>query len=107
MRLFRYIAQFFGENVYCEDCMHCAPREDQPWDSSNAIFDRGPICKAHPITVDCSEKDTFVKRGANVKIIKAHKSCDEVRLLRSMPKTYDPTCWKFDKKPLQSENNVV
>ncbi len=101
MRLFRYIAQFFGESVYCEDCIHCVPQEE------DTIFPSGPICKAHPMTVDRSEKDDFVKRGREINIVKTYKPCKEVRLIKTMPLSYMPTCWKFDKKPLQSEKNVV
>ncbi len=91
MRLFRFIAQFFQKDaVYCEDCLHRMPEEDHQVG--------GPKCHAHPITRDNSDENTYVKREAEVKIIKTFKSCKEVRSLRTMPPTYDPTCWKFDKK---------
>ncbi len=101
MRLFRYIAQFFGESIYCEDCIHCTPSD------TDTITDKGPMCKAHPITIDCSEKDTFVKKDRKIEIIKSYKPCKEVRLIKTMPLTYDETCWKFDKKPLTDEENVI
>lgn len=101
MRLFRFIAQFWSDDgIYCEDCIHCVPGDEQ-------IGKKKKMCKAHPIKVDCSEKDTFVKRGAKVNIIKTYKSCEEVRLIKTMPLSYCDTCWKFDKKPLTSESNVV
>lgn len=99
MRLFRFIAQFFGESVYCEECIHCV--------AGDKYNKSQPMCKAHPITVDCSEKDTFVKRDRKIEIIKSYKPCKEVRLLKSMPLTYDDACWKFDKKPLTNDSDVV
>jgi hypothetical protein len=91
MRLFRFIAQFFQkEAVYCEDCIHCVPGDYHHKDKK--------MCKAHPIKVDLSEKDTYVKRGAKVKIVETYKSCHEIRLIKAMPVIYDSTCWKFDKK---------
>ena len=91
MRLFRFIAQFFQkEAVYCEDCVHCVPGDKYQQD--------GYMCKDHPLKVDFSETDTYVKRGAKVEIVKTSKSCKNVRALKEIPVTYDPTCWKFDKK---------
>lgn len=91
MRLFRFIAQFFHKGaIYCEDCLHCVSGDKYQKDK--------PMCKARPIKVDLSEKDTYVKRGANVRIVETYKSCEEIRLIKSFPVIYDETCWKFDKK---------
>ena len=91
LRLFRFIAQFFQKGaIYCEDCIHCVPGDN--------IHKGKDMCKAYPLKVDLSEKDTYVKRGAKVKIIKTYKSCEELRLLKSLPVVYDETCWEFDKK---------
>lgn len=91
MRLFRFIAQFFQKGaIYCEDCMHCMPRDK---------YHKGKtICKAHPVMVDQSEKDTYVKRVEEVEPIKTYKFCQEVRLIKTLPVIYDSTCWEFDKK---------
>ena len=91
MRLFRFIVQFFQkEAIYCKDCMQCLPGDK---------YQKGKtMCKAHPLKVDLSEKDTYVKRGAKVKIVETYKSCKEIRMLKAMPVIYDATCWKFDKK---------
>lgn len=91
MRLFRFVAQFFHKGaIYCEDCMHCVPEDEHQVG--------GPKCDAYLITIDNSDKDTYVKRGAEVRIVKSYKSCKDVRSIKSLPVIYDETCWKFDKK---------
>jgi len=94
MRFFRFIAQFFGEPIYCEDCVHRIPRNE------DTIFSKVDMCKAHPIEVECGHKDDYVKRGAKVKIIDTFKTCKEVRSVKIWPVEYSETCWKFDKKVL-------
>lgn len=92
MRLFRYIAQFWRGPVFCEDCMHCV---------SGDKHQKGQdMCEASPLEVDCSDIDTFVNRNRKIDIINTFKSCEEVRRIKSSPRSYDLTCWKFDKKVL-------
>ena len=91
MRIFRFIAQICsGKPSYCEDCSHCIPGDK--WSKGKSM------CEANPIEVDCSERDTYVNRGAKVEIINTYKSCEEVRRIKVYPLIYDPACWKFDKK---------
>ena len=102
MRLFEWLKQF-KTPVYCEDCIHCIPD-----DGKATIFDEdGPMCKAHPITVDCSEKDSYVRRQKRINIVHSYKRCKNIRKRKSMPLIYSQTCWKFDKKHLTSESETV
>jgi len=81
------------KTVYCEDCENCIP-SDRYRGSLIGAGD-GPMCKAYPLEVDCSETDTFVKRGRKIEIIKTFQRCDNVRCRKRLPLIYDSFCLKF------------
>lgn len=98
MKFFRWLKQWI-EPVYCEDCVHAVPGQGHHKDDL--------MCKATLLVVDCSDKDTYVNKKRKIKIIKTYESCESVRKEKSMPLSYSSTCWKFDKKPLTNEKNVI
>ena len=81
------------KTVYCEDCKNCLPD-----DGKGGIGGAGPMCKAYPIEVDCSEVDTYVKKNRKVRIIKSYKRCYNIRVHKRMPLIFCSYCFKFSSK---------
>ena len=91
MNLFKWIVQKFS-TVYCEDCINCIPSDGQ------IMMDDGPMCKAYPIKVDCSDIDTYVDKNRKIKIVESYKRCKNLRNIKSLPLTYSSICFKFSPK---------
>jgi len=94
MNIFKKVKEKF-KTVYCEDCKNCMPSDGH---EEYLVEEDGPMCKAYPIEIDCSDIDTFVKKDRKIKIIKTFQRCRYIRSKSDISQTYFSYCFKYEKK---------